>query len=169
MQKLKKISLFLLASALVFWFTSRHNQCFWLKVLDWNKWWEDTQNRQSTWTIDWEDINTNDPIWMWSRSMGEKSSGILHIPDSTNYNTKLWYALALIQIIVNRALWILAFVALVYMIYNWFLIFSSGSDSKNMDKGKKWIKNAVVAIAWIWISWLIISAMIWFINMISAT
>lgn len=161
--------MFLLGIILSFWVNFQFTS--WLSCLD------DFCNenlgkeRPSIWTISWENINPDDPIWMWSRSMGGKSSGILqlNIPDSASYDTKLWYALALIQIIINRTLWILAFVALVYMIYNWFLIFSSGSDSKNTDKGKKWIKNAVIAIAWIWISRLIISAMIWFINMISTT
>ena len=124
------------------------------------------KDRPSIWTVSWVEI-TEDPMWQWSEAMGKKSSWILYFPQAKNYDTELWYALALIQIVINRALWILAFIALVYMIYNWFLVLSSGSDSKNTDKGKKWIKNAVIAIAWIWISWLVISAMIWFINMIA--
>ena len=94
----------------------------------------------------------------------EKLKWILHFPERSEYSTPLWYTLKLIQFFINWILGILSFVALMYMLYCWFLVFSSWSDDKNMQKGKKWISTAAIALAWIWLSWLIISAMIWFIN-----
>ena len=88
--------------------------------------------------------------------------------EETEYEDKLWYITSLIQIAINWLLWILAFVALVYMLYCGFLVFSSGADDKNATKGKKWISTAAIALAWIGLSWLIISAMIRFINLISS-
>ena len=108
-----------------------------------------------------------DDINQWSKTFTDKLGWILHLPQKDDYPTSLWYVMALIQISVNRLLWILAFIALVYMLYCGFLVFSSWSDDKTAAKGKKWISTAAIALAWIWISWLIISAIIRFINNIS--
>lgn len=104
---------------------------------------------------EWTAYETNNLKW------------ILQFPERSEYSTPLWYALKLIQFSINWILGILSFVALMYMLYCWFLVFSSWSDDKNMQKGKKWISTAAIALAWIWLSWLIISAMIWFINSIT--
>ena len=103
----------------------------------------------------------------WAQLFTRKLKWILWLDKPNNYETKLWYIIALIQIAVNWLLWILAFVALVYMLYCGFLVFSSGADDKNATKGKKWISTAAIALAWIGLSWLIISAMIRFIRLIS--
>lgn len=81
-----------------------------------------------------------------------------------DHETALNHTINLIQIAINRLLWILAAIALVYMLYNGFLIFSSGADDSGVKKGKKWIKTAAIALAWIGLSWLIVSAILWFIN-----
>ena len=99
--------------------------------------------------------------------LSEKLDGILKLPQKQNYSTSLGYVLSLIKIAINWILWILSFVALVYMLYCWFLIFSSWSTDKNSQKGKKWISTAAIALAWIGLSWLIVSAMIWFITILS--
>jgi len=49
------------------------------------------------------------------------------------------------------------------------LVLTSWSDDKNAEKWKKWIKTAIIAIAWIGLAWLIVSAMIWFIHIITDT
>ena len=113
----------------------------------------------------WEHI---EDINQWPKTFTDRLWWILHLPQKNEYQTSLGYVLALIQISVNWLLWILSFIALVYMIYCGFLVFSSWSDDKNTAKGKKWISTAAIALAWIGLSWLIISAMIWFINMIAA-
>jgi hypothetical protein len=118
--------------------------------------------------ISWNDVENNS-ISQWSNLFSNWLRWIIHIPQSDEYPTSLWYVIALIQIAINRLLWILAFVALIYMIYNWFLVFTSGSDDKNASKGKKWIWTAAIALAWIWLSWLIISIILWFINNIAAS
>lgn len=104
---------------------------------------------------EWTAYETNNLEW------------ILRFPSRSEYSTTLWYALKLIQFSINWILWVLSFVALMYMLYCWFLVFSSGADDKNMQKGKKWISTAAIALAWIWLSWLIVSAMIWFISSIT--
>lgn len=115
--------------------------------------------------VGWEYI---EDINQWSKTFTDRMEGILHLPQKNEYETSLWYVLSLIQIIINWLLWILSFIALIYMLYCGFLVFSSWSDDKNTAKGKKWISTAAIALAWIGLSWLIISAMIWFISKIAA-
>ena len=118
----------------------------------------------STPTIDSQEIKD---VNEWSKTFSDKLEWILRLPKKSDYPTSLWYVTSLIQITINWLLWILASVVLVYILYCGFLILSSWSDDKNVSKGKKWISNAAVAIAGIGLSWLVISAMIWFINIIS--
>lgn len=103
----------------------------------------------------------------WSKTFSDKLEWILHLPQKSDYPTSLWYVTSLIQITINWLLWILASVVLVYMLYCGFLILSSWSDDKNVSKGKKWISSAAITIAGVGLSWFVISAMIWFINLIS--
>ena len=123
-------------------------------------------NWDSTPKIDNEKIEDVDE---WSKTFSDKLEWILQLPQKENYSTTLWYVTSLIQITVNRILSILASVTLVYMLYCGFLILSSWADDKNVWKGKKWISNAAITIAWIGLSRLVISAMIWFIKIISKT
>ena len=124
-------------------------------------------DRDSTAKMSWEVVSATDSIWSWSKVMWDESMWIVHLDQVENYDTELWYALSLIQITVNWTLWILAIVVFVYMLYNWFLVLSAWSDDKNVSKWKKWISNAAIAIAWIGLAWLIISAMIRFIKNIT--
>lgn len=112
-------------------------------------------------TIDMEAI----PQWIAQKT--NRFAWILQFPERTDYTTSLWYALSLIQISINWILGILATIALIYMLYCWFLVFSSWTDDKNAQKGRKWISTAAIALAWIGLSWLVVSAMIWFINNVS--
>ncbi len=127
-------------------------------VTEWFKWEASPQ-------IEGEEI---EKINEWWKTFSDKLGWILQLPQKEDYPTSLWYVTTLIQVLINWLLWILSFVALVYMLYNGFLVFSSGSDDKNASKGKKWISTAAIALAWIWLSWLIISAMIRFINNIAS-
>ena len=130
-------------------------------------WWARPQfSWDSTPIVDDKEIIRID---QWPQTFSDKLEWILHLPEKSEYSTSLWYVSSLIQILVNWLLGILAFIALVYMIYCGFLVFSSGSDDKNASKGKKWISTAAIALTGIGLSWLIISAMIRFIQRISTT
>lgn len=103
----------------------------------------------------------------WWKTFSDKLGWILHIPQKDDYSTSLWYVISLVQITINWLLWLLASVVLIYMLYYGFLVLSAWSDDKNVSKGKKWISNATITIVGIGLSWLVISAIIRFINMIS--
>ena len=161
MQKLKKIWLFLLGIMIPFWLCFQYVQWGTLRTWDPKLPEMDTDSTTKIDNIPTENID------QWSHRMSEKTKWILHLPEPNDYDTWLWYVIALIQIAINWLLGMLAVIALVYILYCGFLILSSWSDDKNVSKGKKWISNAAVAIAGIGLSWLVISAMIWFINIIS--
>jgi hypothetical protein len=161
MLKLKKIWLFLLGIMVVFGLSLQYTE-WWLSIprdhrtSSWSVW----KDRDSDWKIDGEKISTVDPMWHWRKVVDDMDEWIITLDQPSDYDTWLWYALTLVQIAVNRTLGMLAFVTLVYMVYNWFLVLSAWSNDKNVDKGKKWIKNAIIAIVWIALAWLVISAII---------
>ena len=66
---------------------------------------------------------------------------------------------------INWILGILATVALTICMYAWFKMLTSWSDSKWYDAGWKTLKNAALWLAIIWLSWLIVSAIIRFIKL----
>ena len=112
----------------------------------------------------WEDIN--DPIRIWAGWV--LSGGIEWIVSSDEeidgYETALQRILKTIQNIVNYTLWILGLVALIYLIVQWFTILTAAWDDSKVKKWLKWIKNAFIAIAWIWLSRIIITFIIRLIN-----
>lgn len=167
MVKFKKLWMFLFGIVIAFWLNLQFTNWLCLERDHCNDGFSQEEYRPSTPIMSGDEISSTDPIWSGSKIMWDKGVWIIHLPSVTDYNTELWYFLALIKIAINWILGILASVALVYMLYCWFLVLSSWSDDKNVSKGKKWIRTAAVAIAWIWLAWLIISAMIWFIRVIT--
>lgn len=69
-----------------------------------------------------------------------------------------------VQTAINRVLGILATITLVFVLYAWFLMMTSWGDSKKYDSWLNIIKNAAIWLAIIGVSWLIVSAIFWFIN-----
>lgn len=162
MLKLKKIWLSLLWTILSVWITFLCNPCLWA-LSNWNPIIPPT-NTNTDPKINQKNVSS---IEGWSHWMSEESKWILHLPKPGDYNTWLWYVIALIQIAINRLLWILAIVALIYMMYCGFLILSSWSDETKAWKGKKWISTAAIALAWIGLSRLIVSAILRFITIMA--
>lgn len=62
-----------------------------------------------------------------------------------------------IKNIINYALWMLALVALVYLIYHGFLIITAAGDETQYKKWLSWVKYAAIAMAGIGVSWLVVS------------
>lgn len=156
MKILKKIYVFVTAILLI-WCTCNLSFGF--------QWW--TQHNPVASTENIKPLEWQKDIWNWSKYLWWKDWKLVWIliPDKPeNYDTSLWYAMQLIQIIINWLLWILAFVSLIYMLYCGYLIFSSWADEWSAKKWKAWIKTSAIALAWIGLSWLIISAMIWFVQ-----
>lgn len=159
MLKFKKIWLFILGMVIIFWINLQYTQ--WLSTRDHLKtYFSQELDRPSDGKVNDEEIDKKDPLSQWRKVVDDMDWWIINVDKPDEYNTGLWYALTLIQIAINRILGILSTVTLIYLLYNWFLIFTSWSDNKNLEKWKKWIRTAAITIAWIAISWLIISFML---------
>ena len=65
---------------------------------------------------------------------------------------------------INRVLWILATIALVICLYAGFKMLTSWWDSKWYESWVKILKNAALWLVIIWLSRLIVSAILWFID-----
>ncbi len=66
---------------------------------------------------------------------------------------------------INWILWILATIAFVICLYAWFKMLTSGWDDKWYKSGLSTLKNAALWLAIIGLSWLIVSAIIWFVQL----
>ena len=115
----------------------------------------------------------NDPLRDWA----------YNIIDPVTWTGKLWWIVGVgdkisthqnaqtktmdvIKNIINYALWMLALVALLYLIYHGFLVLSAAGDDTQYKKGLWGIKYAAIAIAGIGASWLMVSAIFWLLALI---
>ena len=85
-----------------------------------------------------------------------------------NYNIAMTKILTVIQNVVNYTLWLLWVIAVIYILIHGFMILTAAWDDSKTKKWLKGIKNAFIAIAGIWLSWIIISFILRLINMLVA-
>ena len=85
-------------------------------------------------------------------------NGIVGVNNKINdHTTAKARTLQVVKNLINYALGLLSLVALVYLIYNGFLMVTAAGDDAQYKKGLKSIKYAAIAIAGIGLSWLIVS------------
>jgi len=108
-------------------------------------------------------INSDPNSPGWSGSL----AGIVGVDSQiTDHATAKNATLQVVKNIVNYALGLLFLIALVYLIFNGFLILTAGGDDTQYKKGLKSIKNALIAIAGIGASRLIVSAIFRLISLV---
>ena len=66
---------------------------------------------------------------------------------------------------INWLLWILATIAVAICLYAWFMMVTSAGDEKKYQKWLTVLKYAAIGLAIVWLSWLIVSAIFWFIKL----
>lgn len=86
----------------------------------------------------------------------------------SDFGTAKNRTMQVVKNIINYTLGFLALVALIYLIYNGFLILTAAGDETQYKKGLKSIQYAVIAIAGIAASRLIVSLIFRLINLITA-
>lgn len=119
--------------------------------------------------INWHDIDHPIQDWIyWVVKWWWDDTGILWLVWTDNEiqdNDQAFASiLKLVQNIVNYTLWIVSLVALIYIIIHWIIMLTAAGDDWKFKKWLKWIKNAAVALAWIWFSRIIISFILRLIN-----
>lgn len=75
----------------------------------------------------------------------------------TTHDDAVYKTMGIIKNIINRALWLLSFIALLYLIYHGIIMLTAAGDEWKFKKWLKWIKYAAIALAGIWLSWFIVS------------
>ena len=151
----------------VFWWWNEWGWNWWW----WNWWWMSLWNNQTIYNTDitkvlgsdynWAEIDNPLPDWAywivsWEWWSGWISWLVWTETEITQHSDALNKILKIIQNIVNYALGILAWVALVYLIIHWLIILTAAGDDTKTKKWYKWIKNAFIAITWIGLSRMII-------------
>ena len=66
---------------------------------------------------------------------------------------------------INWILGILATIAVCICLYAGFIMMTSAGDEKKYENGMKILKYAAIGLVIIWLSWLIVSAIFWFVNL----
>ena len=117
--------------------------------------------------------NLDNPIRQWSRLIVESPDGASMI-NVINVSEILWFEQAqnqtlwLLQNIINVLLSFTALIVLVYLIYEWYMIVTAGTDEGQYKKALAKLKNAAIAIAGIAVSWFIVSFIFAALNTIIA-
>lgn len=103
-----------------------------------------------------DDSGINDPLRDWSKKFTEWVKWIekSNIENSSQAQNK---TLAFVKKIVDYFLWILGLLALIYLLYNFFLMLTAWGNEEKYNKGLQSIKYAIIAIIWIWLSWFFVS------------
>ena len=99
----------------------------------------------------------------WSGALGGLTATDTQIATHQNAQSKV---MTIIKNIINYALWMVALVALVYLIYHGFLILTASGDDAQYKKGLSGVKFAAIAIVGIGASRLIVSAIFWLLALI---
>ena len=98
-------------------------------------------------------------------------------PASTDRNDPSWtnmitgqgqtwsQILTTIKSTLNWLLWFLATIAVAICLYGGFLMMTSAGDEKKYEKGLTVLKYAAIWLAIIALSWIIVSAVFWFVNL----
>jgi len=161
--------------------------CFliwWIILLRWDTFWYfyrwnvNTIYNNDTWhainTELWENETIWDPLRQWAYNIIHSSDGkytVEWIVKEDNqietHNEAMWDTIQIIRNAVNRALWMLSLVALVYILIQGFIILTAAGDD---NKQKKWIagiKRAWLAIIWIGLSRFIVTFIFWIIRWVA--
>ncbi len=72
-----------------------------------------------------------------------------------------------IKNVINQALALLAFIAIVILLIAWFKMLFFAQDDAEQKKAFATVKNVAIALIFIWCSWLIVSAIFWFVSIVT--
>jgi len=172
---MKKIVYYIMSILfMIFWFMLRNDDAFAYYFTVWNTHTIRTNN-------EWDAIDTNlwwnelwDPIREWAYNVINADTGgmVVEVVNNDHYIgghlTALSNTLQIIRNIVNWALGMLALVALIYIIIQWFMILTAAGDDSKQKKWVAGIKRACLAIAWIGLSWFIVTFIFWIIRWIAS-
>lgn len=117
----------------------------------------------------WATSADKDPSWIikqsvaWSNSVRNKITKWFLWSDGIA--SKAGWAMSYIQSIINIALWLVGFIALVMIIY-WFFMMLFSKEDEWIKNAKSTVKNAAIALILIWLSRTIVYMMFWWVSLL---
>lgn len=143
--------------------------CFALKPI-WKDVWINILTKEDKSIIDPPEDHA---MMQWTHTAVQTSEGH-KITNISNTNTTILSqeeaenkTLDMIHRLINRVLWILAFVALIVVIFGWFQMVTAAWDDAKYKSWKTALKKVSIGIIGIWISWLFVSLAFRFVDIIS--
>lgn len=103
-----------------------------------------------------------DPLKWWTNKISEQID--IAKADTSTTQASRNSTLTFIRRIADYLLSLLWFVALLFILYHWFLSVTAGWNEEKFKKGMQWIVYSFIALVWIWFSWLLISLIYVIIN-----
>jgi len=117
-----------------------------------------TQNQDDV--VETNDLN--DPLRNGTRSAVENVQWIIDEDTSTAENNKQ-NMIKYISKWVNYFLWILWMIVTIFIIKDWIIIITAGGDDNKQKEAMKNLKNYILAIIWIWVSYLFVNLVFHFV------
>lgn len=131
-------------------------------------------NQDSTKVIDTSEIENplRDGSYGGIRDPEDSNQGVGALIEEGQIDSFAWgrvQTLQYIKNIINYILWFLWFVALIYLLYHGWLILSSWNDEAQYKKWRWGLKQASIAIWWIWLSWFLVTFIFYVIELVIST
>lgn len=104
---------------------------------------------------------TNQPWWSVENIIGNDPAN--QISSFANAKNRI---INILNQIMNYTLGLLALVALVYLMYHGIMMVTAAGDEERYNKWFGGIKYASIALAWIWLSWFVVSLIFYIIDFI---
>lgn len=111
------------------------------------------------------DLCADDPLRCGMNNPGSSIRGLYYSGPIRSVYEAQNQTLSYVHNIVNRALSLLGLIALCYLLYSGFIIITGAGDEAKTKKGRKGLKTATLAIAGIAISWLLVSLIVYLIDL----
>ncbi len=151
---MKKIILIIFL--VIFWSL---NLSFWQYTRDDNT--KDIYTQDKNDVID--DSNLDDPLRNGTRSAVQQVGWVIDADTSTSEQSQ-WNVLKYISKWINYFLWLLGLLLIILIIFQWIKIITAAWDDNKQKEAFKNVKNYILALIWIWVSYLIINLIFHFVN-----
>lgn len=110
----------------------------------------------------------DDPIRSWASYVIQYISGTWYTGNIDTFEKSSYITLTFLSTIINRFLWLLAFIALLYLLYHAFMVLISHNNPEKISQHRQALYTALIVIVGIGLSWVIVSAMFYIIAIITS-
>lgn len=109
-----------------------------------------------------------DPLRSGANYVIQYISGTRYSGQIDNFENASQITLTFVSGVINRFLGLLSLIALIYLIYHAFMVVIWSSTQTKINDHRKAIYTALIVIIWIWLSWMIVSAMFYLVTVITS-